>query len=166
MKITIVLLIFLSCVANASTPIEFHAHEMSMSGVLPQPYGTLEFTIRLNEETDDVEEFVIFRGAERIHVPDGIISQLTDIELGTLQVSHEMHRGDDPFESLFGDDGDWLHFTFEHGPRHRAEAVRDEVPVFQWGRDRITVTIIKGKDVTVTREPLVDSYEGWRERTW
>lgn len=166
MKYTVFFLLLFGSLSFASEPIEFHAHEMSMSGVLPEPYGTLKFTIRLNEETDDVEEIIIYRGSEKLHIPANLISKLKDIELATLRVSHEMHRGDTGYESPFGDEGDWLHFTFEYGPYHRADATRDGEPVFQWGRSKITVTITGGKDVTVSRELLKDSYEGWQVRTW
>ena len=151
----------------SSVPVEFHAHEFSISGVLPEPYRTLKVHIRLDERTDDVVEFRVNRGGQPILIPAKIMEQLVAVELGTIEISHGMHRSqEDPVTSMFGGEGDWLHISFDSGRKYRADRVSSGRQEYQWGRDRITVTITKNEEVTIQLGTLADRHSGWRERTW
>lgn len=151
----------------ASVPMLVHLHSTQLSGALPEPYRTFNLYIKLDKKTDNVKSFIIYRGKERIEIPDTYLAQLTDIELGTLRVSHEMHRADGkPAESEFGDDGDWLTFNMESGESYRAEKTINGRDMFMWGVDQIEMSITKGGYIHVRRIKVADFHDGWSIKTW
>lgn len=163
---TLILLTFPSLLF-ASTPVMVHTHKYFTEGVLPEPYRTFTLSIELDEETDDVRVFDLYRGNDLIQIPPEILNQLKDVELSTIKISHEMHREENrPAYSRFGDEGDWLHIEFDVGDRYRAEKTENEKGYFKWGRDKIVLTIVKGKVVTLTSVKVAETHGYWTERTW
>lgn len=147
---------------QASKPISVHLHEIELSGVLPQPYETINLTIKLDEETDDVVVFELYRGMEKLELPERVFEQLKNVNLDTLSVSHEMHRDEKfPEQSRFGDKGDWLHIDMTIGDKYRAHRTKEKIEQFKWGYDRIRITITKDKNVTYHVFKLSEERYGW-----
>ncbi len=155
--------LFLFCLSvQASTPIKVHLHEIELSGVLPKPYETINLTIKLDEETDDVVVFDLYRGMEKLELPEKIFEQLKNVNLNTLSISHEMHRDEKfPEQSRAGDKGDWLHIDMTIGKLYRAHRFKKKVEQFQWGYNRIQITITKDKNVTYHIFKLSEKEYGW-----
>ena len=124
--------------------------------------------IELNVETDDVEKFELFRGSELIKIPSEIISELKNVELWSLDVTHEMHRLDEnrPAFSEYGDKGDWLYISFALGDMYRAEKEIDGIGYYKWGYDSATITIVKDKTVTLKLNLLEEIGGNWSKKTW
>ena len=151
----------------ASTPVMVHTHKYYTEGVLPEPYGTFALRIDLDDETDNVLAFDLYRGNDLLLIPPHIIGQLKNVELSTIKISHEMHREEGkPDYNMFGDEGDWLHIDFEVGDNYRAEKSDKGKKYFKWGRDRLVVTVVKGKKVTLKKISVSDTHGYWAERTW
>jgi hypothetical protein len=156
-----------SIFAIASEPVQVHLHKYYVEGVLPEPYRTFSLRIELDEQNDNVVIFELFRGGELIQLSSDIISRLRDIELSTIEISHEMHRSENASAvSEWGEEGDWLHINVGAGDYYRAEEVIDGERYYHWGRDRITITVVKNRTVTFSRISLSDiaRFEGkWKK---
>jgi len=151
----------------ASVAVPVHSHKYYSEGVLPEPYVTYSLNIELDVETDDVLTIELQRGSEAIAIPPNIIAQLKNVDLGTIQITHEMHRSPErPAYSRHGETGDWFHISFNLGKKYRAEKVEKGVGYFKWGKDKVEITIIKNKTVTIRRRSLDKSFEYWSKKTW
>ena len=151
----------------ASVAVSVHTHKYYSEGVLPEPYVTYSLNIELDADTDDVRIIELQRGNESILIPTEIIAQLKNVDLSTAQITHEMHRSPErPAYSRHGDTGDWLHITFNLGKEYRAEKEEKGVGYFKWGKDKVEITIIKNKKVTIRHLSLGKSYGYWSKRTW
>jgi len=164
MKVSIFLtLLLLSLYSYASRPISLHSHKLYMEGVLPAPYHTLILNIELDEDTDNVLKFQLIRGSEDIEIPKEIISKLQGVDLGTVKVSHEMHRLDEnrPAHSQWGEEGDWLHINFDLGKYYKAIKKIKGREHYKWGKDHAEITIIKNRTVTLKITTLTESDYYW-----
>lgn len=161
------ILLLLSFDSLASVPIAVHSHKYYSDGVLPEPYRSYTLRVELDEETDDVTVLEFRRGRELVHIPVSVIEQLKDVELGTIMLTHEMHRYDEnPTSSLHQGESDWFHIKFEVGEKYRAEKVENGVSYFKWGKDSLTVTITNKNTVTIDKQLLKVTHDYWSEKTW
>jgi hypothetical protein len=166
-RIIFLMLMWLSFDSVASVPIEVHSHKYYSEGVLPEPYKSYTLRVELDEETDDVTVLEFRRGREFVHIPASVIEQLKDVELGTIMLTHEMHRYDEnPTSSFHQGESDWFHITFEVGKKYRAEKLENGVSYFKWGKDSLTVTITNKNTVTVDKQQLKTTHDYWSEKTW
>ena len=161
-------MIVATSIVNGSVPIPVHLHETKLVGVLPEPYRTFELNIKLDVESDDVVSFELYRGDEHLVLPKHMLSQLKAVELHSIRVSHEMHRfnEDDPAESQFGGEGDWLHITMDYGKKYRAEKKENGKDVFRWGQDKIRLTVTKDKSFTIEIIKVTEMGGYWHDKTW
>jgi hypothetical protein len=158
--------VFFSNSLWASVAVPVHSHKFYSEGVLPEPYVTYSLNIELDVETYDVRIIELQRGHENISIPNDIINQLKNIDLSTIQITHEMHRSPErPAYSKHGDEGDWLHISVELGKMYRAEKEEKGIGYFKWGKDKVEITIIKNKRVTIRYLPLNKTYEFWSRKT-
>lgn len=164
--IILIMLMLFSFDGLASKPVAVHSHKYYSEGVLPEPYNTYTLRVELDEETDDVSVMEFHRGSEFVFIPRSIIEQLKEIDLGTLALTHEMHRSiEEPASSFHQGDSDWFHIQFEMGEDYRVERIENGITYFKWGRDLMTVTITNGNNVTVHKRSLKDTRGDWMEKS-
>lgn len=153
---------FFCFLVQASEPIRVHLHELKLSGVLPEPYRTIDLSIELDEDTGNVIFLDLYRGQERLTIPQKIIDQLTDVNINTLSISHEMHRIPDfPTRSEFEGEGDWLHINMSVGNAYRAHRFKNKVEQYLWGYDSLRLTITKNNKVSLSTRKVSEQYLGW-----
>ena len=137
MKFLISFIVFFSCSVNANISRHLHVHEITLVGVLSEPYKRLEAKIELNSDTDNVSNFTVLRGNEKIEVPHEIILKLQSIELNKLEVTYEdLIEWDENGKSKVK--GVWLHFTMQFGKLY---SIKNDYGYDVRGRDEIKLTI-------------------------
>ena len=142
--------IILALSAKASEPVMVHEHYKKISGVLPAPYDTFDLEIALNEETDDALYIDLRFGATPIILSQEDLLKFKDLELGSLKISHEIHRekeGDTkPPEDYMKD---FFYMQVETGAFHRIEWQEGEKKNYQWGRKTVNLVVTDGARYTV-----------------
>lgn len=123
-----------------------HQHYTKWEGVLPEPYNTISFEMRLNPENDDVEFFELKISGSPVVFSEGDLAKLKGVELGTVQFMEEMYRDEArPAKPVYEGFKDWLYVTMELGPRYRIQWEEDGKTQYQWGKDTVTIMVTMGE---------------------
>ena len=120
----------------------------------------MSLEIELNAETDDVEVFELFRGKERINIPTEILSKLKDVELSSIEISHEMYRLDESSRG-FSEGGDWLYITFDLGDQYRVKRELNGVSDYKWANDSAELVIVNDSPVMLKLVDFAETGGGW-----
>ena len=128
-----------------------HQHYTKWEGVLPEPYKTISFEMRLKPENDDLDYFELKIGEVLVEFSAEDLAKLKDIELGTLQFMEEMYRDEgrpaEPSEEYFKD---WLYMTMELGDRYRIQREIEGKTRYKWGKDTVTIMVTMGKKGSIS----------------
>jgi hypothetical protein len=150
-SLTLLLALLLPLNASGWEASLVHQHYTKWEGVLPEPYNTISFEMRLNPENDDVEFFELKISGNSIDFSEDDLVKLKDIELGTIQFMTEMHRDEArPAEPIYDYFEDWLYITMELGPRYRIDWEEEGKTRYQWGKDKITIMVTMGQKGTIS----------------
>ncbi len=136
-----------------------HQHQLAISGTLPAPHYSIELEIALDPETDDAKIFRVAIGGTPKTLSEANLAKLRDLELGTLRVTHGMHRTpDSPATPIADYLKDYIVIRIELGKRYRIEYQRDGKTRYHWGRDTVEITLQVGEDTGVVILPLAEPY--------
>jgi hypothetical protein len=133
-----------------------HLHYAKFSGVLREPYYTIEVEVRLNEENDDVEYFRLVIGGNELQIEQSILDQMKNVELGTLKIE-DLIYGDSTDHGSAMRKSDWITIEFEIGERYRISWEENGESRYHWGKDSLHIMIEDGRSIA-TRVSKLNRY--------